>query len=58
MVKSGAAGEAPPSQSQYANIIVREPEYDVGQVAVYSSARAFDDDDSSANYAKGHLTVN
>jgi hypothetical protein len=47
------------SQSQYANIVVREPEYDVGQVAVYSSARAFDDDDDNgANYAKGHLTMN
>jgi hypothetical protein len=41
------------SQSQYANIIVREPEYDVGQVAVD------DDDDNGANahYAKGHLTM-
>jgi hypothetical protein len=58
MVKSGAAGEAPPSQSQYANIIVREPEYDVGQVEVYSSARAFDDDNGADVYAKGHLTMN
>jgi hypothetical protein len=46
---SGATSE-PPSQSHYASIVLSRselPTYDVGQVAVYSSARAFDDDDDN-----------
>jgi hypothetical protein len=55
---SGATSE-PPSQSQYARIALSRselPTYDVGQVAVYSSARAFDDDDNNNKGATVYAT--
>jgi hypothetical protein len=55
---SGATSE-PPSQSQYASIVLSRselPTYDVGQVAVYSSARAFDDDDDNNKGATVYAT--